>query len=140
MIFGETTRPDETKHLSQDGQGLNCVARHRVSLGVIVNMQWFVIIVGAMQHIVVHSTSAASFDPSETHFVAISIHRPSIVHLVVEQPRVLLDKSDAELLCRVVHRVIVLAARRGRNVACAGPCRAKDVVDKRELRKKGSQR
>lgn len=52
--------------------------------------------------------------------------------LVVEQPDVLLDERDAELLCSLENRAVVLTACRGSDVLGATPVRPEDVVDERE--------
>jgi hypothetical protein len=57
----------------------------------------------------------------------------AIAHLVVEEPDALLDKRDAQLLRRLEHQRVVLAARRRRDVLGPGPSRSVDVIGEREL-------
>lgn len=51
----------------------------------------------------------------------------------MEQPRALLDKSNAHFLRGIEHRPVVLTARRRRDVFHAGACGAVHVVHEGEL-------
>lgn len=59
--------------------------------------------------------------------------------LVVEQPDRLLDELDAQLISRLLDRVIVLATQRRSNILDARPGSTEDIVDERELESKSAR-
>lgn len=53
--------------------------------------------------------------------------------LVVEQPRTLLDKGDAQILCSFEDRLIIVAADWTGDIFHATPCCSIHIVDERKL-------
>ena len=65
-------------------------------------------------------------------FVSISRHHHLSHHLVVEESDVLFHERDAQLLCRLEHRAVVLAACRRSDVLGTASVRPEDIIDEWE--------